>query len=113
MKKLAFYPQAWSLYEQNRAIGLLDPKLASYDKDQALRLIGVSLLCTQASPLQRPSMSRVVSILTGDLEVSKVSSRPSYLTDWQQSSESRGVHAGISRPNSSEVMLDSIIQEGR
>ncbi|XP_078153567.1 putative LRR receptor-like serine/threonine-protein kinase At1g56140 [Carex rostrata] len=103
---------AWSLYEQNRAIGLLDPKLASYDEDQTLRLIGVSLLCTQASPLQRPSMSRVVSILTGDLEVRKVISRPSYLTDWQQSSASTGVHAGISRPQSSEVVVDSIIQEG-
>ncbi|XP_078176433.1 putative LRR receptor-like serine/threonine-protein kinase At1g56130 [Carex rostrata] len=123
---------AWSLYEQDHAIEILDPKLASYDTDQALRLIGVSLLCTQASPLQRPSMSRVVSMLTGDLEVNKVSSRPSYLTDWQfkeitgnnfsteeisgrvtQSTGSRGVPADGIPSHSSEISLDSSFPEGR
>ncbi|XP_078154360.1 putative LRR receptor-like serine/threonine-protein kinase At1g56140 isoform X2 [Carex rostrata] len=111
--QIYLFEWAWSLYEQNRAIELLDPKLASYDEDQALRLIGISLLCTQESLLQRPSMSRVVSILTSHLEVSKVSSRPSYLIDWRQRSTSRGVHADISWPHLSEVLLDSIIQEGR
>ena len=45
-------------------------------------MIGVSLLCTQASPMLRPSMSRVVAMLLGDIEVSTVTSRPGYLTDW-------------------------------
>jgi hypothetical protein len=82
--------------------------------------------------MQRPSMSRVVSMLTGDSDVSRIASRPSYLTDWQfkeisennfsteefsrpttQSSGSRGVNAGISQPHSSEVLLDSVIYEGR
>lgn len=31
----------------------------------------------------RPSMSRVVGMLSGDLEVSTVISRPGYLTDWK------------------------------
>ena len=77
-------------------------------------------------------MSRVVSMLTGDLEVSKVSSRPSYLTDWQfkeitgnnvsteefsgrvtQSTGSRGVPAGNIQTHSSEILLDSSFPEGR
>ncbi|XP_078176435.1 putative LRR receptor-like serine/threonine-protein kinase At1g56130 isoform X2 [Carex rostrata] len=74
---------AWNLYDKNSALELLDPKLTSYNEDQALRLIGVSLLCTQGSPSQRPSMSRIVSILSGHVEVGKVTSRPSYLTEWQ------------------------------
>ncbi|KAF9608837.1 hypothetical protein IFM89_011875 [Coptis chinensis] len=36
-----------------------------------------------ASPTMRPPMSRVVAMLTGDIEVSTVASRPGYLTDWQ------------------------------
>ena len=55
---------------------------SEFDENEALRVIGVALLCTQASPLMRPSMSRVVAMLAGDIEVSKVTSKPSYLTDW-------------------------------
>uniref|UniRef100_A0A2N9FD04 non-specific serine/threonine protein kinase n=1 Tax=Fagus sylvatica TaxID=28930 RepID=A0A2N9FD04_FAGSY len=35
-----------------------------------------------ASPMMRPSMSRVVAMLVGDIEVGVVTSMPSYLTDW-------------------------------
>ena len=50
---------------------------------EALRVIGVALLCTQASPMMRPPMSRVVGMLAGDIEVGTVISKPSYLTDWE------------------------------
>ncbi|KAF3949014.1 hypothetical protein CMV_025056 [Castanea mollissima] len=45
--------------------------------------MGVSFLCTQASPTLRPSMSRVVAMLLGDIEVSTVTSKPGYLSDWK------------------------------
>ena len=45
--------------------------------------MGVSFLCTQSSPTLRPSMSRVVAMLLGDIEVSTVTSKPGYLTDWK------------------------------
>jgi hypothetical protein len=32
--------------------------------------------------MMRPSMSRVVAMLAGDIEVGVVTSKPSYLTDW-------------------------------
>lgn len=112
-----FIAQAWNLYDQNRALELLDPKLASYNEDQAQRLIGVSLLCTQGSPSQRPSMSRIVSMLSGAVEVSKVTSRPSYLTEWQFEELSGGPtqHSGkpVEEICSPEPLLDSIIQDGR
>lgn len=31
----------------------------------------------------RPTMSRVVTMLSGDIEVATVTTRPSYLTDWR------------------------------
>ncbi|OMO70486.1 hypothetical protein CCACVL1_18878 [Corchorus capsularis] len=60
----------------------MDPTLVEFDEDEALRMLGVALLCTQASPMMRPPMSRVVAMLAGDIEVSSVNSKPSYLTDW-------------------------------
>lgn len=45
--------------------------------------INIGLLCTQTSPLLRPSMSRVVGMLSGDIEVATVTSKPGYLTDWK------------------------------
>ncbi|GMI93624.1 hypothetical protein like AT1G56130 [Hibiscus trionum] len=70
----------WTLYEKNQLLSLLDPTLAKFDQNQALRLIGVALLCTQASPSMRPSMSRVIAMLVEDIEVSTVKTKPSYLT---------------------------------
>ena len=35
----------------------------------------------------RPAMSRVVAMLEGDIEVSTVASKPSYLTDWDVNEE--------------------------
>ena len=61
---------------------LIDPRLTAFDENEAIRVVGVALLCTQASPALRPPMSRVVAMLAGDIEVSTVASKPSYLTDW-------------------------------
>lgn len=44
-------------------------------------MIGVALLCIQASPTLRPPMSRVIAMLLGDIEVSTVTTKPGYLTD--------------------------------
>ncbi|KAL4611392.1 hypothetical protein ACB092_08G120000 [Castanea dentata] len=73
----------WQLHENNREVDLVDFTLSEFNEDEVKRLIGVSLLCTQASPTLRPSMSRVVAMLLGDTEVSTVTSRPGYLTDWK------------------------------
>ena len=71
------------MHENNREVDLVDSKLSKFNEEEVKRLIGVSLLCTQASPTLRPSMSRVVAMLSGDIEVSAVTSRPGYLTDWK------------------------------
>ncbi|XVF25333.1 hypothetical protein REPUB_Repub13aG0204400 [Reevesia pubescens] len=73
---------AWALYENNQSLDLVDPSLVEFDENEALRMVAVALLCTQGSPTMRPSMSRVVAMLAGDIEVSGVITRPSYLTDW-------------------------------
>ncbi|XP_048322339.2 probable LRR receptor-like serine/threonine-protein kinase At1g56140 [Ziziphus jujuba] len=74
---------AWTLYEERHSLELVDPRLTEFDENEATRMIHVALLCTQASPIMRPAMSRVVGMLTGDIELdTRDISKPSYLTDW-------------------------------
>ncbi|PON40432.1 Tyrosine-protein kinase [Parasponia andersonii] len=72
---------AWHLHENDQILGLVDPALSEFDTNEATRLIGVAFLCTQASSIMRPSLSRMVAMLTGDIETSNVVLKPSYLTD--------------------------------
>jgi hypothetical protein len=91
------------LYEENHPLQVVDPKLMEFDSEEVLRAIRVALLCIQSSPRQRPSMSRVVSMLAGDIEAAEAVSKPSYITEWQSSAVS---HTG-------SKLLSSVIQEGR
>ncbi|XP_020535941.1 probable LRR receptor-like serine/threonine-protein kinase At1g56130 isoform X2 [Jatropha curcas] len=74
---------AWHLYENNCTMELVDYRLSEFSEEEVKRLIGVALLCTQTSPNLRPSMSRVVAMLSGDIEVSSVTSRPKYMLHWK------------------------------
>ncbi|XP_017978326.1 PREDICTED: probable LRR receptor-like serine/threonine-protein kinase At1g56140 [Theobroma cacao] len=80
--KIYLLEWAWALHENNQSLDLVDPNLVGSDENEALRVMGVALLCTQGSPTMRPPMSRVVAMLAGDIEVSGVITKPSYLTDW-------------------------------
>ncbi|KAJ8627501.1 hypothetical protein MRB53_020808 [Persea americana] len=82
-EKIYLLEWAWNLHENNRALELVDPTLVEFNESEALRVKGVGLLCTQATPMLRPPMSRVVAMLSGDIEVSSVTSKPCYITDWQ------------------------------
>ncbi|XP_030971278.1 probable LRR receptor-like serine/threonine-protein kinase At1g56140 isoform X2 [Quercus lobata] len=82
IEKIYLLEWAWTLHENNQSLRLVDPTLSEFDENEAARVIAVSLMCTQASPNMRPPMSRVVAMLAGDIEVDIVTSKPSYLTDW-------------------------------
>ncbi|CAL9219097.1 unnamed protein product [Arabidopsis halleri] len=74
---------AWNLHEKSRDVELIDDELTDFNTEEAKRIIGIALLCTQTSHALRPPMSRVVAMLLGDVEVSDVTSKPGYLTDWR------------------------------
>ncbi|PON54669.1 Mitogen-activated protein kinase kinase kinase [Parasponia andersonii] len=62
----------WALVSQQKGelMGLVDPRLGSeFYKEEAIRMIKVALLCTNASPALRPTMSTVVSMLEGRTRV--------------------------------------------
>ncbi|XP_050288033.1 probable LRR receptor-like serine/threonine-protein kinase At1g56140 isoform X2 [Quercus robur] len=131
-EKIYLLEWAWTLHEYNQSLRLVDPTLSEFDENEAARVIAVSLMCTQASPNMRPPMSRVVAMLAGDIEVGIVTSKPSYLTDWNfkditssfLSEEDRKHHEdntnlsqlGDPLPspiNVTETMFGDIIGEGR
>ncbi|CAN6443546.1 unnamed protein product [Victoria cruziana] len=57
---------AYVLQEKGSLLDLVDPSLGTnYSKEEALRMLKVSLICTSPSPTLRPSMSTVVSMLEG------------------------------------------------
>nr|GLL45903.1 probable LRR receptor-like serine/threonine-protein kinase At1g53430 [Ipomoea trifida] len=54
------------LQRKGNLMELIDPRLGSdFNKQQAIRMIKVALLCTNLSPVLRPSMSAVVNMLEG------------------------------------------------
>ncbi|XP_031285235.1 probable LRR receptor-like serine/threonine-protein kinase At1g56140 [Pistacia vera] len=73
---------AWHLHKNNCQLELVDSKLSELCEKEVKDLIGVALLCTQTLPSSRPLMSRVIAMLCGDMEVSRVNSKPAYLTEW-------------------------------
>ncbi|KAL5731452.1 hypothetical protein ACHQM5_004177 [Ranunculus cassubicifolius] len=72
---------AWTLYENNHETELVDPRVSSFNKEEACRMLQVALLCTQDSPLMRPSMSEVVAMLTGQNKLTPVVEKPYFLSD--------------------------------
>ncbi|XP_054811651.1 probable LRR receptor-like serine/threonine-protein kinase At1g56140 isoform X2 [Prosopis cineraria] len=85
-EKVFLLEWAWQLHESNSILRLVDPRPStgtSFNEKEVKRLVGISLLCTQSSPLLRPPMSRVVAMLSGDMEVSTVTSKLGYLIDWK------------------------------
>ncbi|KAL5731450.1 hypothetical protein ACHQM5_004175 [Ranunculus cassubicifolius] len=71
---------AWRLHGKKHSLELVDPRLTDYNKEEAIHLLRIALLCTQASPKSRPSMSQVVAMLTGEVKVKRITEKPSYLS---------------------------------
>ncbi len=61
---------------------LVDPKLGSnFSKEEAVRMVKVALFCTNPSPILRPTMSAVASMLGGQTAVHELIMDPSIYAD--------------------------------
>ncbi|VVA34782.1 PREDICTED: G-type lectin S-receptor, partial [Prunus dulcis] len=56
----------WQLWREDRALEIVDSSLESYHSDEVLRCIQVGLLCVQEDSEDRPTMSAVVFMLSGE-----------------------------------------------
>ncbi|XP_062090463.1 cold-responsive protein kinase 1 [Humulus lupulus] len=76
--------RTWHFYERKELIGLVDTAMnGDFDAEEACRFLKIGLLCTQDAPKLRPSMSTVVKMLTGEIEVydSRIT-KPGLITDF-------------------------------
>ena len=65
--------------ERGNLLELVDPNLGSeYSPEEAMVMLNVALLCTNASPTLRPTMSQVVSMLEGETDIQDILSDPGY-----------------------------------
>ncbi|KAI7745731.1 hypothetical protein M8C21_022208 [Ambrosia artemisiifolia] len=130
-EKVYLLEWAWNLHETNSEVELVDEELSEYDENEVKRVTRIALLCTQTSPTQRPSMSQVVVMLSGDIEVVSVITRPGYLsgfnfrdtTTFKSAASTLGAGSmpstgqstvlPSSPDNPSRLMLHNVIGEGR
>ncbi|KAJ4839056.1 Cold-responsive protein kinase 1 [Turnera subulata] len=76
--------RTWKLYERRELIALVDTSLnGDFDPEEACRFLKIGLLCTQDIPKNRPSMSTVVKMLTGEkyFDENKIS-KPGLISDF-------------------------------
>lgn len=74
---------AWKLYESGKLLGLVDASLnGDYSVEEAHKYLKIALLCTQDMPKRRPSMSTLVNMLIGEVDVNEDEiSKPGLLSD--------------------------------
>ncbi|KAI7731220.1 hypothetical protein M8C21_002676, partial [Ambrosia artemisiifolia] len=59
-----------ALKQKGSLMDLVDPRLGSdFNKEEALRMIQIALLCVNKYPAHRPTMSEVVNMLEGHIEI--------------------------------------------
>ncbi|KAL5201108.1 hypothetical protein ABZP36_035462 [Zizania latifolia] len=102
------------LHERGTLLELVDPDLGSdYSAEEALLMLNVALLCTNAAPTLRPKMTKVVSLLEGQTPLQPLLSDLSRAANslnssglrtnfWQNPSESQSMPAQVSCSNSYE-----------
>ncbi|KAM5588509.1 G-type lectin S-receptor-like serine/threonine-protein kinase [Rosa sericea] len=56
----------WDLWREDRALEIVDTTLELYNSDEVMRCIQVALLCVQEESEDRPAMSAIVFMLSGE-----------------------------------------------
>jgi hypothetical protein len=65
--------QVWKLHEGNKLLELVDRKMNTCNyEEEILHVINIGLLCVQSIASKRPSMSRILAMLQGDMEMEVV-----------------------------------------
>ncbi|KAF3776541.1 Cysteine-rich receptor-like protein kinase 2 [Nymphaea thermarum] len=96
----------WRHYNSETLLEITDPDVkAQCSTEEALRVIHVGLLCTQATPSLRPPMWRVVEMLTGLGRDLPVPTQPPFLN---VKGAEGGYASGVSNPSSIPVSVNGM-----
>ncbi|MQM15514.1 hypothetical protein Taro_048460 [Colocasia esculenta] len=88
-KSTNFYPDnnfqslfgyAWQVWESGRALELLEPSICgSSSTDEVLRCTQLAMLCIQEDPVDRPTMSSIISLLSNDVCPLPMPKKPAFV----------------------------------
>ncbi|CAA2973564.1 G-type lectin S-receptor-like serine threonine-kinase At4g03230 isoform X1 [Olea europaea subsp. europaea] len=82
----------WRLWSENKALDIVDPiLLESCEKSEIIKCINVGLLCVEEDPSNRPTMSNVVFMLSGEIAVLPVPNQPAFVMRKRSSSNQLGL----------------------
>nr|GLL32726.1 cysteine-rich receptor-like protein kinase 3 [Ipomoea trifida] len=97
--------QHWNLFRAGKLYEAVDASLEESAREEATRQLQIGLVCVQASPELRPSMSAVVKMISGEQDIPEPT-QPPFLTSNSAAGSSssypkRGVITPYSQPASS------------
>nr|XP_024922428.2 cold-responsive protein kinase 1-like isoform X1 [Ziziphus jujuba var. spinosa]XP_048321155.1 cold-responsive protein kinase 1-like isoform X1 [Ziziphus jujuba var. spinosa] len=83
--------RAWNKHERGELEELVDASLdGDVNMEEACRFLKIGLLCTQDMPKLRPTMSTVVKMLTGEIDISDmVIAKPGLFSEFMDMKDSR------------------------
>eukprot|EP00253_Pinus_taeda_P033217 PITA_33217 len=107
---------AWRLYKKGHLLNMIDSAITeTCRQEEALRCIHVALLCTQADPVIRPAMSKVIPMITSASVTLDSAAQPAFVkgsesnlagsTDGSSVSE---IHKASSVASTSSPLVPSI-----
>ncbi|KAF4377468.1 hypothetical protein F8388_024959 [Cannabis sativa] len=104
--------KAFALQRKEDLLVLIDPNLESnFNKEEAERVLKLALLCTNASPTLRPTMSEVVGMLEEQTAITNVVSDPDiFRVDLESDLRFKSLknyYQQVQRKNSSEIQGSS------
>ncbi|KAL6199085.1 hypothetical protein ACLB2K_028872 [Fragaria x ananassa] len=106
--------RVWELHERGQLVELIDTSLnEDLNVEEACKFMKIGLLCTQDKPKIRPSMSMVVKMLTGEIDVDEEKiDKPGMLSEFTDQRDSAEVkHSSYSLSPSGRVLHSSSSSE--
>ncbi|XP_028763710.1 cold-responsive protein kinase 1-like isoform X1 [Neltuma alba] len=98
-------PKAWTMYESGELEKLVDALLEdNFNIEEACQFCKIGLLCAQDSPQLRPSMSTVLGMLMGEIDVDeKKITKPGLLFEFVESKDEKMQKAEAEVENTSSL----------
>lgn len=107
---LSIIQMVWNHYTAGTLCEAVDPTLAgSFEQEEARRVLQTGLVCIQASPELRPSMSAAVELLTTNREIPQPTPPP-FLDPTSTSSSSKNSDVNYFQPESDRSSRNDLTQ---
>lgn len=104
-----FCVQAWHLWNENKAMELVDPSIGdSCSPNEVLKCIHIGLLCVQDSATHRPTMASLVLMLESENPTLPMPRKPTY-TSMRSSIDAEFLMDGQEIVSSNDVTVTMVL----